>query len=368
MRMRKVYLARDETILDSQTKNIDINIRDPISAIDIIYQADNGSTSNQGHPIHKDVSKIELVDGSEVLESVSMPQLEAINFFETGKYPPHTIDEQGGNTQKEQATLHFGRWIGDPLLWFDPTKFSNPQLKLTHSLTISSTAGFATGTGKLTVIAHVFEDRPPAGKGFLMNKEIYAWTTAASGDETIDLPVDYPYRMLFVRGYESGVSWDTDITKVKMSCDQDKFIPFDLYADDLIYLNEQLFGWATVKQLLFRADGDSPETFIAVIKEAFANARQDLDLASLDAISADTVTLQLLALTTSPSIAKDTTDRAVDLLVRGIGPHNVLAYPFGRLDVVEDWFPATSYKSIQLKVTQGGAGAAASVVLQQLRS
>jgi hypothetical protein len=368
MKMREVYLARDETVSDSQTKIINLNITDAISAIDVIYEATNGATSNQGVPLHKDVDKIEVVDGSDVLHSLPMPHLEAINFFEAGKYPPHTITEAAAGAQKEQATIHFGRYVGDPLLWLDPTVFKNPQLKCTHSLTISSTAGFATGTGKITVVAHVFDTKPAVRKGFLMTKDIYDWTTAASGDESVDLPVDYPYRLLALRGYESGVAWDTDITRVKMSCDEDKFIPFDLYADDLIYLNEKVFGHAEIVQRLLRTDADTPESFLAVPRRFVLNSLTDLDLASIDAVTADLVTLQVLKFATTPTIAKETSDVALNLFAAGVGPHNVLAYPFGSMDVIEDWFPAPSYKSVKLKVTQGGAGAAASVILQQLRA
>jgi len=368
MKMRQVYLARDETIQDSQTKIININLTEPISAIHIIYEATDGATSNQGNPLHKDVDAIELVDGSDVLESLSGPQWAALDFYALGHYPPHEIIESGGSVQKEHFIIPFGRFIGDPLLYLDPTRFSNPQLKLTHSLTISATAGFATGTGKITVIADVFAEKPPASAGFLMAKDIYDWTTAASGDETIDLPVDYPYRLLLIRAYESGVSISSSITKVKMSVDEDRFIPFDLYTDDLIYLNEQLFGWATIKQTLFRTDADTPETFIAVPREFIVNCRQDLDLASIDAITADQVTLQVLEFTTTPTIAKSTTDVVIDLITRGVGPHNVLAYAFGDLNDKESWFPAQLYKSIKLKVTQGNAGATASVILQQLRT
>ena len=366
--MRQVYLARDETIQDSQTKIININLNEPISAIHVIYEATNGATSNQGHPIHKDVSAIELVDGSDVLESLSMPEWAALDFYSLGRYPQHEIIESGGSVQKEHIIIPFGRWIGDPLLYFDPTRFSNPQLRLTHALTISATAGFATGTGKVTVIADVFAERPPASAGFLMAKNIYEWTTAASGDETIDLPTDYPYRLLLVRAYESGVAISSSITKLKLSVNEDQFIPFDIYTDDLIFLNEQIFGWAEVKQTLYRTDADTPETFIAVPREFLVNSRQDLDLASIDAVTADQVTLQVLKFTTTPTIAKETADVVLDLITRGVGPHNVLAWPFGDLNDKETWFPVQLFKSVKLKVTQGNAGATAAVILQQLRT
>ena len=365
--LRDYYIARDETISDSQTKIYDLEGIDPISCIDVIYEATNGSTSNVGHPLHKDVSKIEVVDGSDVLFSLSAPQIAALDFYALGKYPWHDIREGGGAVQKEMFRIPFGRFLGDPRLYLNPANFKNPQLKCTHSLTISSTAGFATGTGKLTVIAKTFHEAPPPAEGFLMAKDIYDWTTASSGDEKVELPNDYPYRLLLLRAYESGVAWDTDITKVKLSIESDRIVPFELYSDDLETLNEELFGLAEIKQRLLRADNASPETFLAYPKVFDVEPLADLHVANVEGITADLATLQLLVLSTTPSIAKQTTAKDILMAAKGVGPHNVLGIPFGELNDPATWFQAQNYKKIDFIVTQGGAGATASVILQQFR-
>lgn len=51
----------------------------------------------------------------------------------------------------------------------------------------------------------------------------------------------------------------------------------------------------------------------------------------------------------------------------GSGYHNTWCIPFGSLNQPEEWFKAPDHKSIRLLATQGNAGAAASVVLQQVR-
>jgi hypothetical protein len=367
MRTRDHYLARDETLSDSQTKTIDLKGVDPISAIEIQYEATNGATSNVGVPLHKDVDKIEVVDGSDVLFSLSGPQLAALNFYETGRYPFHDLNEGAAAVQKETFTIHWGRKIGDQRLYLDPARFTNPQLKLTHSLTISATAGFATGTGKLTAIAKLFDEKPAAPDGFLMSKDHYDWTTVASGDEPVTLPTDWAYRLLLIRGYESGIAWDTDITKVKLSLNNDKIIPFDLYADDLIALNEDWFGVAEIVNKVLRADNATPESFIAVQKGSIYHPAADFNVGSIESITADLPTLALYLLSATPTIAKDTTARAGYLRARGIGPHNVLAIPFGDMQDPDTWLKAPDFSSIKLFVTQGGAGATASILLQQLR-
>jgi len=367
MRTRDLYLDRDGTISDSQTKTYDLKGADPISTIDIIYEATNGATSNVGHPLHKDISKIEVVDGSDVLFSLSAAQIAALNFFERGRYPFSAIDEAAAAVQKEKFSINFGRWIGDQRLYLDPSRFDNPQLKLTHALAISATAGFATGTGKVTAIAKLFDEKPPAPDGFLMSKDLFDWTTVASGDQPVILPNDYDYRLLLLRAYLSGTVWTTPISALKLSLNNDKIILFNLYSDDFVTLNEEYFGLAEIVQKVLRADNATPESFIAVQKGSIYHPAADFDVGSIESITADLPTLGLYLLSATPTIAKDTTARAGYLRARGIGPHNVLAYPFGDLEDPDTWFKAPDFTSIKLTVTQGGAGAVASVLLQQLR-
>jgi hypothetical protein len=367
MRMRQHYLERELTVADSQTKTIDLKGLDPISAIDIIYAATNGATSNVGQPLHKQVSKIEVIDGADVLFSLNFRQLAALNFYEQKIYPAHNLTEVGGAQQWEKATIHFGRWVGDPDFYLDPSVYKNPQLKLVHNLPISATAGFATGTGRLTAIAHLFDERPPAAKGFLMTKEHYAWTTAASGDETIELPTDYAYRLLMLQAYESGTPWTTSITKAKLGLNEDKVVIFDLYSTDIVRIAEELFGKAEIENILKRADNASPETFIALPDDFDVEPLADLHVANVESITADTVTLQLLVLSSTPSIGKQTTAQSIKFTARGVGPHNIFAMPFGDMKNPDTWLRAQDYEVVKLKVTQGDAGASAAVILQQWR-
>jgi|GEM_PF-830536 len=368
MALRRVFIAKADTIKDTETPSFKLKGRGAISAIDVIYQADNGSTSNQGHPIHKDVSKIEVVDGAEALWSLSMVQAQALDFYMDKLMPPMEITEVGGATQYEMARILFGRYLGDPLFWLDPDRFDNPELKLSHALTISATAGFATGTGKLTVVAHVFEEPPATLEGFLRAIEVRNFTSAASGDEPTELPLDYKIRYLLVRAYESGTAWDTDITNVKVDLAYSKKILWDMPALDLKRLNVERWGLARISQLLLRTDGDSPELFVAYPEVVNVNVRQDLSIASYDALSADTITLQVLDLTTSPSIAKATADRQIDCVVDGAFPHHVACIPFGVPEDPETWFDPKPWNPVRVILTQGGAGAAVSICVQQLRT
>ena len=368
MLMRETYIRQGQSLDDSGTYIIDLNLSEPISALVLFLEATNGATSNQGVRVHDDIDKIELVDGAETIVSVSGIELQAFNFYHFGRDVYRSLDEGAAAVQKEAFIIPFGRFIGDPEYHLNPKRFTNPQLKITTSLTVSATAGFATGTLSLDVIALVFAESPPAARGFFMLKNLYSFTTVASGDETVNMPRDYPYRALMVRAYESGTAFETDLTNLKLTCDNDAFIPFNIESGHLVRHNVDWRGKVALEMKLLRTDGDTVSLWLPYIDEAVANALNDLDVASFDAVSVNTAVLQLLSLTATPTIAKSTSDTAVLAKFKGYAPFFTVCYPWGDLIGQPDYFPATKYGSIDLKLTQGGAGAAASVVLQQIRA
>ena len=367
LKTRKAYIHKARSISDSQTLDEDIKVKDPISAILITYQVTNGATSNQGGYPHKDVDTIRVADGSDMLFSMDGIQTQAQARLGTGKMPYMELDESAAGTMREQFPIYFGRWIGDPLYWLDPKEFSSLMLTLEHSLTVSATAGIATGTGLVTAEAIVFKDRPPMHEGFLMCKSQHKWATAASGEEPINLPKDFPYRNIGLRAFETTVGFHESLTNVKISCDGDSFIPIDIVPLDLVRENAAILGQAEVEIKSLRTDADVVPMLLGYIKYAHCNARLDLNFSSLDAIDDDAVTINCISVTNVPAIAKEADDVANDLFAKGDAYHNAVGIYFGDKDDPLDFFPANLYDSIEAKITQGNAAAAASVWVQQIR-
>ena len=367
MRPRDVYLANAESVSDSQTKTVDVDVSDPISAIDVIYDATNGATTCLDKEIHDDVSKIELVDGSDVVFSLPMIEAQALNYIERGRLPQGVLSEAASAVQREKATIHFGRFLNDPRFWLNPAKFKNLQLKLTHALTISATAGFATGTGYLTVIAHLMEELGAGPEGYFMSKVLDSWTSVSSGDRVTDLPNDFAYRLIMVKALLSTYRHDEILSKLKLTMDVDKYIPFELDTPDLRSLNRLWFPMAEQERVLLRADASTVETDIFDAVMGLYNPTADLHVGSLDAFDADQATINLLVLAVTPTIAKQTTATAGALRVSGWQPHACLAVPFGKLDDPASWLDVTKYGKVQLKSTQATASGVCSIVVQQLR-
>jgi len=128
MNYRLASILPSEAANTAGTKTIDINVADPISRFVIQMKGLNSADAPVAHPA-KMISKIELVDGSDVLFSLSGVEAQALNFYDEGKVP-HTVLNYL-NDVYAIATFHidFGRFLYDPVLAFDPKKLRIHSLK-----------------------------------------------------------------------------------------------------------------------------------------------------------------------------------------------------------------------------------------------
>jgi len=369
MRCRDYYLKREATIKDSDTVTIDLSaIKTPISYISIEYEATNGTTSCVDHELHDDVSKIELVDGSDVLASLSMIGWQALNFFELKRFPHMKLTEAGGAVQEEKVYIFFGRYPDDPLFYFDATKFASPILQCTHKLTIDASAGFQTGTGKITVMARLIEEGAEPYRGFLMAKERKTFISAASGDDETDLYRDYAYRMILVQALLSTNQPHEIISKAKLSIDADKYVPFDMYTEDIY--DKNLADYGLVKQIktLFTAHDGTALLDVYNIKSARLRPDVANHLGYISAVDAEKVTNELYDLSSPATPATQTTPKNCEVEVDGLSPHAMIALPLPIDLKAEEWFDPTDYGSVKLFLTQAMANATVKIITQQLRT
>jgi len=368
VKYRETYIELDKVLADSGTVTIDIDITDKISELLVMLKARNDTTAgqeNKNSPPSKCISKIELVDGSDVLESLSGPQAFALAYYDRHKFPYYDLTTIEGEYQEQTFPLYFGRYLWDKELSFDPTRFTNPQLKITWNLAAVNAVGangYVSGSGRLTVLARIMEDAP-APMGFLMNKEIKSWTTASSGDERTDLPTDYPYRKLMMRPYLIGYLPGQIISDVKLSIDQDKFIPFDMDTYEWRHLIEMQYGLAQLNQRVSFDYGDLVHTYLG------SYAYVDAQPFHVDRVISTEVGFGGQCQLRARDLAgTDQNDVHAYLKVKGSEPEHMLSWNFGLQDIIDEWFPARDYGSIRFIATQATANATCELLLQQYRT
>lgn len=368
MRYRDAVIEYQKTLDNAGTLTKDLNIVDPVSAIYLEFEATNGTTSNKGNYISDVITKIEVVDGSEVLYSLNLSELEALYFYKTGRMPVMFPSEWASGLQRHGCYLLFGQHLWDTERSMDFTRFKNPQIKVTSNLAairaVAADTAFATGTLKGTIVAKVMEEAPKPSR-YLMAKEIDSFTSVSTGEKRVDLVVDYPYRLMLMRAWVQGSDIDEIISDFKLTCDTDRFIPFNRKVKQLDAEAFAAFGFGRIKHDIFCSHQDTVRLLFN--KEPQVIPFYDT-VATPSIVGVDWAwsSNMKLAIYSHDGVA-DTTDRNYTMVEDGHALHATLPIVFGRMDDPSTWFNPATYAKVEAVLTQAVASATVAIVLEQDR-
>jgi hypothetical protein len=359
-RIAEVF-ARKSYSADS-TEVIDLDLTDPISQLVLTYEAVNGSVATQqGHP-DLCVTKIELVDGSDVLFSLSGKEAKALDFYHNRRVTPSMVIYPNDINAEMIYNINFGRKLWDPLLALIPGRFRNLQLKVTIDI---NGGGKMADAGYLTVAAKCFDEKQVSPMGFLMHKELKSYTLAASGWEYTDLPLDFPFRMLLMKCQAYGSGPDYQLDTVKLSEDNDKRIPFNMTIGEILRMI--MSEWPPYDEWVLD-DPPTPSSGYTYITPGYwpsAIAQEWLAPCSSDNIigcfSGDGGRLTV-------GTSGGWTSNAM-IHVKGWCPHSTIVLPMGDPEDPEDWFDPAALRNLKLSL-KGGASLTAGtceIFAQQLR-
>ena len=372
-RYRDVFIEKDKTLADSGSVTIELAVVDPISELHIRVKNKNGGTSNKNNPISRNISKIEIVDGSNVIYSLNGMLAQAMSYYQRNILP--SMQRQGGpsENQEDLYVIRFGRWLWDQAYALVPQSFRNLQLKITWNfatvIAVGAT-GFLADNGKLSITARLMEGLEAPPIGFMMAKSHFDWTTAASGDERISLPTDHDYVMMLFRAWETEVKLYTTISNLKLSIDQDKIIPFDSPSWDLLKQMENDYGLIDLEQHVFAASEENIQTWLGVGETVVVTPEgQDAVGATAGAIATvygvDSGHFNLKLLGNDGQVKAAS---ILQVMARGQALNHCFAMPFGTMDDPDSWLKAPTHGDIKAIISQGNAGAAATLALLQAKN
>ena len=356
MNYRNTEILDAKTLTGAGTEIIPLNVQQPISRLTLQWIVTKTQQAMSSY-CHKDITKIELVDGSEVLHSLDGGQNQALCIYDRKVGTMNHGQEINANSQRSVYGIDFGRFLYDPLLAFDPAKFRNPQLKVTFDSDVSDD-GVSSGT--LEVWADIFDEKVISPVGFLTAKEHYNAAPPASGYTYIDLPTDLPYRKMLIQGYHKAYEPWYVIASPKLSEDNDKRIPFDVNMEVYHQLRkgidppveEVLIGEDPASGTLFYC---TPTDYWASLTGAQRGGTASIGYGSTGRGGAFTVVASASA--------------AFAAIVKGWLPNHCFQFPFGDQMDIDDWYDVTRVGSLRLRLEESTytAGQIQAVVLQQLR-
>lgn len=356
MYYRNASILSHEDITTAGTKTLDISLKDVISRLNLQVKATNNGSAPTAHPA-KIISKIEVVDGSDVLWGLSGQEALALQFYNT-KRTPFCVNSYLDNVMNiTNYEIYFGRHLYDPVLGLDPTKFRNLQLKITHN---KENGGAAPDAATLEVTADVFDQKEAKPTGFLMAKENVSYTLQASANEYVDLPTDHPMRKILVQSLSYGKQPWEQYNELKLSEDNDKKVPLDDKTSDLIkYFAAQ---WPQLQESVEGAALQTTRNFYMMSSYEVEMAAMAMGFTAAylksDYMYGGRVDIRGSAACNFKSV------------IRGLCPFGALCIPFGDQDVVDDWFDVTKIGSLRLTAKAGsspGSSSTCEVVTEQLR-
>ena len=360
MNYRLSTVLSRKAISADTVETIDVDIIDPITQLVIAYEATSTASSpGTGHPA-RCITKIELVDGSDVLVSLSGVEAHAMDWYHTGREPANQMLYLNGNNAESILNLNFGRYLYDPLLALDPKKFTNLQLKISIDVSagaVAPTAGF------LTVSALLFDQKPIVPIGFLMQKEIKSYAMGAGTHEYTDLPLDYPYRKILIKAQKYGTGPEYSLSNIKLSEDADKKVPINQSIGEILrtivsqmrpYREKIVGGGTTTAANFYCTPGYWPLFAAAQWRSACVDQQVAI-------YSGDGGRFTVACTSAGPNW---------QALVEGHCPHNAIAINFGLQNEIDDWFDISRLGNLKLDITAGSGMSSSEtceIFIQQLR-
>lgn len=364
MRLRKTYLVEDVTTTTNGTKTYNLDFTDPIVAIYLDFLGRRFDKSDTNRPyLLEAITKIEIVDGSDVIYSTDGTRAAAVQLYQTGKINFMAISANHmAAYNRQQVKLLFGRNESDTEFALDLNKFNNPQIKITHAYT-ESAGHWAAGTQTMTVQVLVAEGAP-APRGFFMTKDIYSWTKATSGDETIDLPRDYMYRFIVMQATHCGTPVYEEFTRVKISCNFDEFVPINDKGEDLAHDNWNRYGMLTQQTEVIGEAAAESQTAWYPFAWNWGGDVQSWNLGAGAVVMRPYSGYITVNLDVDTGLAEG--QRA---LVTGQGWElfDTEVVPFGDIMQESHWFDPKPWKSCRLILTQAQSEVTSTITLQQVR-
>ncbi|MHA2265231.1 MAG: hypothetical protein ACXAEN_22785 [Candidatus Thorarchaeota archaeon] len=343
MNYRHSELMAAESISTAGTKTVDINLADAISRISLIVNLTNASWTPTDHPA-KVLKSIDLVDGSNVIYSLSGGQCKALDFYDVGHSAHDEVNYDDNGISRCTYHLNFGRELFDEELGLDPARFSNLQLKINHDYSLGSGAPDA---ATLAVFADLFDEKRPTFQGYLMAKELYSVDSVSAQTKYVDLPTDHPIRKLMVMCWHDNECPDLTVGNVKITEEHDKRILVD--TGIMEWIRTQMNRYAPYEEYLCGRTGAT----IAF----YGSPHFDVNWV----VVANGTTLADVFRTWSgggKQVIDADTDGDFIAHVSGQCPMGAVPFCFGKQDQIGDWWDVTRLGSARLKIVQGTIGTA----------
>ena len=341
MNYRQATLLATSAFSTAGTKSVDINVRDLISRLIIIVEGLNTDFDPDGHPADF-IKSVEVVDGSEVVCSMSGVAAQAMHYYNNGSMDHNELNYEDNAVIRAAISLDFGRHLWDELFALDPTRFKNLQLKIEHD---KSLAGCGNASINIRVLADMFDEKVVTPQGFMLNKEVYAFSPADGAAEYVELPVDEILRKLLIINTSDTEEPDIQFETIKLDEEDGKRILVDALTLDVIRMYDCLYPRFS-EYFSGRAETTANNYYVTPCK--------DLQIMMCEAQDAIGMLYRAWGGGRRASILGEV-QSLFHGVVSGRCPHGAVPLLFGKQDSPDDWWDTSRVSKARLILTPRAA-------------
>ncbi len=351
-------LAPQDLTNGAGTLPVDIKVTKPISRIEIRFKTTK-VLSYMTAPGPANIPKIELVDGSKRLHSLTGYENQALAYYSRGNIAMEHGQHIATLSETDLFAIDFGRFLWDPLLAFDPTKYENPQLQITYDENLADTS---VSVNEMEINAYLFDEKMISPIGFLRAIEDYSYTLGASGSyETIKLSQDLPIRQILVRAFQDAYEPWYSIAEARLDENNLDRIPFEFTSLESYYRMMQAH-WQMIHTPFIAGVTTSARVFYIPQTDFWASI-SGLAIASDSGLYTDGASLK-----GGKASLVSGADRQQVGVARGYLPWHCFQFPMGKLNDPDDWYnPAGKNPRLRLRAYTGATSSTGQVVLEQLQ-
>lgn len=337
MNYRQSIIEDSFSIATSGTKTIDIPKGMKISRLTLLPKVTNPNAYVAvGHP-DEIVSKIELIDGNNVLFNLTGTQAKALGFYSSRMVPVSAVNYMALQWSFCPIDIYFGRYLWDREYGLDTDRFTNLQLKITHDIDASMTSAT---TGYITVKADVFDQNPPSFSGYFKAQQFYNLTLVASAVNYIDLPGDLPIRLLLTHCFSDTQGPEYQVDSLKLTEG----------GDNRIILNSPM------EEIEAYCLGDFPKWYekmygglITTARNYWGTPSYEQSVATVEASDGNS-TIYLSPTGGQKRIILGEAACNFEGFVFGYAPHGSVPLVYPRQDIPEEYWDVAAAKGARLQV------------------
>lgn len=238
MNYRQAELLATKSIMTAGVEPIEINVSDVISRISVVLELVNTNVDPVNHPLAA-IKSIEIIDGSDVIASLTGYAVQALSYYTTGRMPHNELNYEDNAYARCYVPLDFGRFLYDPEIGLDPKKFKNLQMRIDHNYALGACTPDA---AVIRVIADLFDEKAVSPVGYLQSKEIFSFNPAVGIARYVPLPLDNDIRLILAMNTNDSEEPDILFDAVKIDEEDGKRVIVDCKTMDLIRAASTKFG------------------------------------------------------------------------------------------------------------------------------